>query len=187
MTDRATEIALFRYALIREAADPALSHAGRGRMVRTLAGAEHPGPDGTPVRVSRNSLNRFAWSTGLVEGWDRALLDTYKMFPTRHFPGQVLADLAVAVADGARSIADLAVLRDQPDLFGSVASPATAWRRLDRVGDKHLARLRDGRAAARSRAWAAGAGPDLSGELHLDFDATIVIAHSPGLGTGSLG
>jgi hypothetical protein len=74
-------------------------------------------------------LRELAWSTGLVEVWDAALLDTYKAFPTRHFPGQVLADLAVAVVDGARSIADLASLRDQPDLFGSVASPATAWRR----------------------------------------------------------
>jgi hypothetical protein len=123
-------------------------------------------------------LREMAWSTGLVEAWDEVLLDTYKTFPTRHFPGQVLADLAVAVADGARSIADLAGLRDQPELFGLVASPATAWRALDRVSGQHLRRLREGRAAARAVAWAAGAGPDLAGELHLDFDATIVIAHS---------
>jgi hypothetical protein len=123
-------------------------------------------------------LRELAGVTGLVEAWDEALLDTYKAFPTRHFPGRVLADLAVAVADGARSISDLASLRDQPGLFGPVASTATAWRALDRVSDKHLARLRQGRAAARAAAWAAGAGPDLAGELHLDFDATIVIAHS---------
>ncbi len=69
MTDRATEIALFRYALIREAADPALSHATRGRAVRALAEAEHAGPDGTAVRVSRNSLDRWirAWRAGGFE------------------------------------------------------------------------------------------------------------------------
>ncbi len=33
-------------------------------------------------------------------------------------------------------------------------------------------------ATARAAAWAAGAEPDLSGELYLDLDATIVIAHS---------
>jgi hypothetical protein len=49
MTDRATEIALFRYALIREAADATLSHAERGRRVRALADGEHPGVDGMPV------------------------------------------------------------------------------------------------------------------------------------------
>ena len=69
MTDRATEIALFRYALIREAADAALSHAQRGRAVRALAEVEHPGLDGTAVRVSRNSLDRWirAWRAGGFE------------------------------------------------------------------------------------------------------------------------
>jgi len=129
-------------------------------------------------------LRELAGLTGLVDAWDEVLLDTYKTFPTVHMPGRVLADLAVAVADGARSISDLAALRDQPDIFGPVASTATAWRALDRVSAAHLDRLRAGRAAARAAAWAAGAGPELSGELYLDFDATIVIAHSPGERTG---
>jgi hypothetical protein len=123
-------------------------------------------------------LREMATSTGLVERWDEVLLDIYKAAPTRHMPGQVLVDLAVAIADGARSISDLASRRDQPCLFGPVASTATAWRALDRVSEGHLALLREGRAAARATAWEAGAAPDLSGELYLDFDATIVVAHS---------
>jgi hypothetical protein len=59
-----------------------------------------------------------------------------------------------------------------------VASGPTAWRVLDKVSDEHLALLRVGRARARAAAWRAGAAPDLSGELVLDFDATVVIAHS---------
>jgi hypothetical protein len=110
-------------------------------------------------------LRELATSTGLVDAWDEVLLDTYKSAPTTHMPGQVLADLAVAVADGAKSISDLAVLRDQRDLCGPVASPGTAWRALDRVSAGHLVGVRAGRAAARAAAWAAGAGPDLSGEL----------------------
>ena len=50
---RARAVALFRYALIREAADPALSTRQRGRLVRELAAGEHAGPFGEPVRVSR--------------------------------------------------------------------------------------------------------------------------------------
>jgi len=119
----------------------------------------------------------MAEETGLVEAWDRVLLGTYKALPV-HMPGQVLADLAVAIADGAVSISDLAALRDQPELFGSVASTPTAWRVLDRVSGDLLAGIRQGRAAARAAAWAAGAAPDLTGELHLDIDATILIAHS---------
>jgi Transposase DDE domain group 1 len=122
-------------------------------------------------------LRELAGFSGLIDAWDRALIGTYKAMPV-HFPGSVLADLAVAIADGADSISDLKALRDQPVLFGPVASKPTAWRVLDRVSEAHLPLLRAGRAAARERAWAAGAGPDLSGELFLDLDATIVIAHS---------
>ena len=122
-------------------------------------------------------LRELAAFSGLIDAWDRALIGTYKAVPI-HFPGSVLADLAVAIADGADSISDLRSLRDQPALFGSVASKPTAWRVLDRVSEAHLPLLGKGRAVARERAWAAGAGPDLSGELFLDLDATIVIAHS---------
>ena len=44
---------------------------------------------------------------------------------SRHDPGRVLVDLAVAVADGAETISDIAVLADQPVLFGAVASDST--------------------------------------------------------------
>jgi hypothetical protein len=122
-------------------------------------------------------LRELAVASGLVAAWDRALIGTYSGLPF-HFPGQVLADLAVSIADGATSISGLRRLRDQPGLFGAVASEATAWRVLDKVSEQHLVLLRAGRAQARAAAWGAGAAPDLSGELVLDFDATVVIAHS---------
>ncbi len=144
----------------------------RVRMNVTADGA------GVVSHAGTELLREMAVATGLVEAWDEALLDTYKSAPTVHMPGQVLVDLAVAIADGARSISDLALLRDQPSLFGPVASTATAWRALDRVSGEHLVALRAGRAKARTAVWAAGGGPDLSGELCLDIDATIVVAHS---------
>jgi Transposase DDE domain group 1 len=51
----------------------------------------------------------------------------------RHPDAAVLRDLAVLLADGGDCLSDLAVLRDQPELFGPVASTPTAWRVLDRV------------------------------------------------------
>jgi len=47
--ERRREIGLMRYALIRDAADPGLSKAERGRLVRALADREHVGPDGRLV------------------------------------------------------------------------------------------------------------------------------------------
>ena len=57
--DRRREIGLFRYALIRDAADPGLSKAERGRLVRALGEREHVGPDGRLVRVARGTLDRW--------------------------------------------------------------------------------------------------------------------------------
>lgn len=67
---RAREIALYRYALIRPLANPALSPAERGRLARELAAQVHLGPFGEPVTVSRASLDRWvrAWRTGGFEG-----------------------------------------------------------------------------------------------------------------------
>jgi putative transposase len=57
--DRRREVGLFRYALVRDAADPGLSKAERGRLVRALADREHVGPDGRLVRVARGTLDEW--------------------------------------------------------------------------------------------------------------------------------
>jgi len=91
----------------------------------------------------------------------------------RHHPGRTMAQVVLGLADGATCLSDLAVLRNQPALVGPVASEATVWRTFDAVGPAELRGLVRGRAGARERAWAAGAGPD--GEmLVIDIDATIV-------------
>ena len=114
-----------------------------------------------------------------------------------HDAGRVLVDLAVMLADGGEAISDLAVLRQQPAVFGSVASTSTAWRVLDEIDDLALAGLATARAAARERAWMVAAeagrdvpparaggrevrrgGPDGQVELVIDLDATIVVTHS---------
>jgi hypothetical protein len=96
-----------------------------------------------------------------------------------HPDAAVLRDLAVVLADGGDCLSDLAVLRDQPELFGPVASTPTAWRVVERVATDPdgLARLRAARAHGRARAWAAGAHPDPE-LLIVDADATLVLAHS---------
>jgi len=97
----------------------------------------------------------------------------------RHRVGTVVADLAVMLADGGDCLSDLAALRDQPGLFGPIASTPTAWRvieRLAQAGERGLAGLRLARARARRRAWQAGAW--VEGLLVIDLDATLISAHS---------
>src|SRR4051794_34116778 len=108
----------------------------------------------------------------------------------RHDPGRVLVDMAVAVADGARTISDVAVLADQAALFGPVASDSTCWRLLDRLDTVQLGAVARARAAAREGVWAQraelsgepfpsawAAGRELSG-LVIDLDASVVVCHS---------
>jgi hypothetical protein len=133
-------------------------------------------------------LTDLADRTGLTGGFVQALgLDRVRR--PAHEPGRVVVDLAVLLADGGEAIADLAVLRQQPGLFGPVASDPTAWRVLDAIDTAALARLRAARAAARELAWlqlletrrslpaTTVLGQALPGFV-LDIDATIVLAHS---------
>jgi Transposase DDE domain group 1 len=96
-----------------------------------------------------------------------------------HPDAVVLRDLAVMLADGGDCLSDLAGLRDQPELFGAVASTPTAWRVVEPVATDAdgLARLRAARAHARGRAWAAGSDPEAE-LLIVDADATLVTAHT---------
>ena len=64
-------------------------------------------------------LRLLADRTGLTGALSRAL--RRRGFSPVHDRGRVLADAAVCIADGGRVLSDLAVLRDQAELFGPVA------------------------------------------------------------------
>ena len=119
-------------------------------------------------------LAELAERSGLDQGLSKALGPLVKR-RRRHDPGRVLVDLAVTLADGGECIADLATLRQQPDLFGEVASTPTAWRVLDSIVEPLLERLQLARARARARVWSWGMGPK---QVTLDFDATLVEVES---------
>ena len=84
-------------------------------------------------------------------------------------------DLAVTLVDGGECISHLATLRQQPELFGKVASTPTDWRVLDSVDEQMLARLRAAVAKAGARVWERGFSPR---RLTLDLDATLVEVES---------
>jgi len=57
--DPAEAIALFRYGVIAEAANPRLSSSERGLIVRSLASRAWPCPDGAEARFSRGTIDRW--------------------------------------------------------------------------------------------------------------------------------
>ena len=96
---------------------------------------------GVASHTGSRLLADLAEVTGLMDEFSDALAPL-RHRRAGHDPGRVLVDLAVMLADGGEAISDLAVLRDEPGLFGPVASTATAWRVLDAIDDRALAMLR---------------------------------------------
>ena len=62
-----------------------------------------------------------------------------------------MAQVTLALADGATCLSDLAVLRNQPALAGPVASEPTVWRTFNEVGPAELRGIAAARASARER------------------------------------
>ena len=100
-----------------------------------------------------------------------------------HDPGKILLDVALAVALGGDCLADVAVLRAEPAVFGPVASDPTVSRLVGTLasgGQRVLAALRTDRAEVREHVWrlAGDAAPDADGQVIVDIDGVLVLAHS---------
>lgn len=126
--EQARAIALFRYGLIREAADPALSTKQRGRLVRALAGTEHVDPFGARVWISRPSIDRWirAWRVG---GFDALMPAPRRIAPRT--PARML-ELAVALK------------RENPERtaaqVAAVLAAHAGWAPNERTLQRHFAR-----------------------------------------------
>ncbi len=90
--ERAREIGLFRYMLIREAADSTLSRRQRGAMVRAVAAAEHTDPFGRVVKLSRWTLDRW------IQDWRRGGFDALVPSPRQSQPRTPAEVLELAAA-----------------------------------------------------------------------------------------
>jgi Transposase DDE domain group 1 len=128
-------------------------------------------------------LTRALRVTGLDQGLSAGLA-RWRAPRAVYDPGKIIADLAVTLALGGDCLADIAVLRAEPALFGPVASDPVVSRLITRLASdapRALESIRAARAAARERAWALagesapGAG---GGLITVDIDATIVTASS---------
>ncbi|MEB3065327.1 transposase, partial [[Mycobacterium] zoologicum] len=109
--------------------------AGRSRVKVSADG------QGVVSHAGMGLLRELADHTGLSALVTAALADTYRG-PWRHAPGDVFADLAAAVADGADCIDGVGQrCGDREHVFGLKASTTTMWRLVDeRIDAAHLPR-----------------------------------------------
>lgn len=121
-------------------------------------------------QVGLHLLGELADRVGLTE-----LLSDALVGQRGHDRGRLFAQTAVMLAGGGVCVADMTALRDQPELFGEVASGPTIWRTFQQHDETSLAAVRASRAGARTRLWSATGSPE---EVILDIDAALVEVHT---------
>jgi len=123
--------------LIREAADPGLSGRQRGALVRALAAAEHAGPDGRPVRLTRWTLDRW------IAEWRAGGFDALVPSPRQCAPRTSAEVLEVAEA----------LKRENPARTAAqvrrILKVQSGWAPDERTLQRHFARQGLGRGAGR--------------------------------------
>jgi putative transposase len=133
--EKARAIGLFRYMLIREAADPALTSRQRGALVREIAAREHADPSGQPVRVTRWTLDR--WITAWRQGGFDALVPSPRQSAPRTPPEVMQLAAALKKENPARTAAQVQrILRAQS---GWAPDERTIQRMFIRTGLTSLA------------------------------------------------
>lgn len=122
--ERMEKIALFRYQLIREAADESVTSRQRGPMVKALAAQAHPGPFGGTITVSKDTIDRW------IRLWRRGGFDAFK--PRGRTQGPVTSPRVLSLAATlkrerpARTAAQ--VRRIMIDTLGDAPSESTLLR-----------------------------------------------------------
>ncbi|TDU80654.1 DDE family transposase [Streptomyces sp. KS 21] len=117
-----------------------------------------------------------------LDGAISAALAPWRKSRAVHDPGKILLDVTLATALG-DCLADAAMLRAEPEVFGPVASDPTISRLIGVLaasGPKALTAIRSARAEVRQPVWElAGANsPAADGQVTVDLDGVLVLAHS---------
>ncbi|MGO2718264.1 MAG: transposase, partial [Brevibacterium aurantiacum] len=131
-------------------------------------------------------LTETVHTSGLGHHLKAALAPWKKPFAV-HDPGKILLDLAITLGLGGDALSDTTAVRDEPDLYGPVASNPTITRIIQFLAsdvDRGLAAINQARAAARTRVWelagqyAPNHDADAQDPLIIDIDASLITAHS---------
>lgn len=130
MDTHKSDIALFRYSLIREATDPNLTKMQRGAIVRDLAERLHRHPDGRDIVISRGTIDR--WIRDYRSDGFEALAPKPASRVPRSSPELLELATALKKEEPARTAVQVARLIVATN--GSSPSPRSLQRHFRRVG-----------------------------------------------------
>ena len=152
-----------------------MKNISAGGRVHVAAGSES--------LISSSGLSLLA-QTASVSGLSDELsagLARWRKPTAVHDPGKVVLDLALAIAAGGDCLADVSLVRAQPELFGQVASDPTVSRLVDVLCADPVAAVaavRAARASARAKVWDQRSPFADDDTVVVDLDATLIGAHS---------
>jgi hypothetical protein len=134
-----------------------------------------PGGKGVAAHVGLHALGSLADRLGLGATLS-SRVQRHGQRLALHDRGKVLVQLALVLAGGGESCADIEHLRVQEQLFGSVPSDSTVFRTLHEFDAAKRAQLAHGLAEVRARVWEK---LDVTSDpVILDLDASLVDVHS---------
>jgi hypothetical protein len=136
-----------------------------------------PGGAGVVAHVGLHALGAFADRLGLSHLLSSRIVPRGERLPV-HDRGKVLTQMALVIAGGGESCADVEHLRLQRDLFGHVASDSTVHRTFHELDDAALAELAKATAEVRVQVWDRLALTSATAPVYLDIDASLIEVHS---------
>ncbi len=136
-----------------------------------------PGGAGVVAHVGLHALGSSADRLGLGDSLSSRIPWTGERMPL-HDRGEVLVQMALVLAGGGESCADIEHLRVQPDLFGWVSSGSTVFRTFHEITEGTCGAFDVAMAEVRAKVWARSAATTRKGPVTLDIDASLVDVHS---------
>jgi len=136
-----------------------------------------PGGAGVVAHVGLHALGSFADRLGLGDSLSSQIPWAGERLPL-HDRGKVLVQMALVLAGGGESCADIEHLRFQSDLFGWVPSDSTVFRTFHQLSAETRARIGLTMAEMRAKVWSRSAVTTGKAPVVLDIDASLVEVHS---------
>jgi hypothetical protein len=133
------------------------------------------GGRGVAAHVGLHALGSLADQLGLGATLSSRVERQGQRLPL-HDRGKVLVQLALVLAGGGESCADIEHLRVQEQLFGSVPSDSTVFRTLHEIEGPERVQLREALAEVPTKVWQKLDTND--DPVILDLDASLVDVHS---------
>ena len=159
----------------------------RGKPTRTYPGLHiDTRPSNAVGQAGGMLLTETVHASGLGHHLKTALAPWKKPFAI-HDPAKILLDLAITLGLGGDALSDTTAVRDEPDLYGPVASNPTITRIIYALAgdaDRSLTAINQARAAARACVWELAGTHAPHHDVYardpsiIDIDASLVTSHS---------